>query len=294
MAAGDTARERSVRRLPLAFARFVKIEHSVFALPFAYAGAFLAYQEVPGFRTMFWITLAMVAARSLAMGLNRVIDYRIDARNPRTAGRELPSGQLSPGTAIAFLAVSLVLLALALYNLPRITWYLSPIVIAAFVIYPYTKRFTSLCHLFLGATIGLAPVGGWVAVSGELTWEPFLLMAAVTFWIAGFDIIYACLDVDFDRSEELHSLPASLGVSRALTLTRFLHLLALLFLLAVGIAEDLGTIYYAGMAVVAALLVYENAIVTARDLSRVNTAFMTMNGVISVIYIVILAADLQL
>jgi 4-hydroxybenzoate polyprenyltransferase len=285
-------RASSPLKLPLLLASFVKLEHSVFALPFAYAGAFVASNRIPGFWRMLWITVAMVAARSLAMGLNRIIDYEIDSRNPRTAGRELPSGRLSLSAAFAFLAVSLAALGLALFHLPRITWYLSPVVIAAFVIYPYTKRFTSMCHVFLGLTIGLAPVGGWVAVNGDLAWQPFLLMSAVTFWIAGFDIIYACLDIDFDRREGLHSLPASLGAGASLLITKSFHLLSVLLLVAVGMVQGLGMLYFAGVAVVATLLAYENAIVSARDLSRVNTAFMTMNGIISVVYLIFLTLDL--
>ena len=280
--------------LPVQFAKFVKIEHSVFALPFAYAGAFFAGQEIPGATVMLWITLVMIAARSLAMGLNRVIDYEVDARNPRTAGREIPAGKISLVQAMAFCAVSLAALTLALSRLPRLTWYLSPFVLAAFVIYPYTKRFTSLCHVFLGATIGLAPAGAWVAVTGELTWQPFMLMGVVTFWIGGFDIIYACLDIDFDRKEGLHSLPAPLGVAKALWITRVFHLLAVARLVVIGQVGGRGLVYYAGVAIVAGLLAYENAIVSARDLSRVNTAFMTMNGIISIVYIVFLTADLLL
>lgn len=290
-------------RQPLAFARFVKLEHSVFALPFAYAGAFLAWDSLeryPDPLILFWITVVMVAARSLAMGLNRIIDRRIDAKNPRTAGRELPAGALSFDQALSFCAISLAALAVGLYQLPPLTWYLSPIVIAAFVIYPYTKRFTALCHLFLGATIGLAPVGAWIAArfylyyDGRFYWEPFLLMGAVTFWIAGFDIIYACLDVDFDRREGIHSLPASLGPARALLVARLFHVVAAAFLLAAGWVFHLGFTYYAGVAIVAALLAWENAIVSARDLSRVNTAFMTMNGIIAIIYLAFLTADLYL
>lgn len=274
------------------FAQFVKFEHSVFALPFAYAGAFLAEDRIPGFLTMLWITLVMVSARSLAMTLNRVIDHEIDARNPRTARRELPAGTLSMSSAAAFGVVSLAVMTGALSQLPRLTWYLAPVVIVAFVVYPYTKRFTSLCHLFLGATIGLAPVGAWVAVTGSLAWEPFVLMGAVMFWIAGFDIIYACMDIGFDRREGLHSIPAALGTGPALLLTRLFHLLAAGLLLAAGIVSGLGTVYYIGVTVVAVLLAYENAIVSAHDLSRVGTAFMTMNGVISIVYITVLTADL--
>ncbi|MHB0914667.1 MAG: UbiA-like polyprenyltransferase [Thermoleophilia bacterium] len=276
------------------FSSFVKFEHSVFALPFAYAGAFLARNEIPGLKTMLWITLVMVSARSLAMTLNRVVDAGIDARNPRTAIRELPAGTLSMSTAVTFGILSLAVLAASLSQLPRLTWYLSPIVVVAFVIYPYTKRFTSLCHLFLGATIGLAPVGAWVAVTGAIAWEPFLLMGAVALWIGGFDIIYACLDIDFDRGEGLHSLPATLGAGPALALTRGMHLAAVGLLAAMGPVSGLGIIYYTGVAVVTGLLAYENAIVSAKDLSRIGTAFMTMNGIISVVYIIFLTADLLL
>ncbi|MDO8736482.1 MAG: UbiA-like polyprenyltransferase [Thermoleophilia bacterium] len=278
-------------KLPGLFARFVKFEHSIFALPFAYAGAFLATQQIPSFAKMFWITVVMVAARSLAMGLNRVIDHEIDARNPRTAGREIPAGTLTLAQGIGFCGLSLAVLAVSLYQLPRLTWYLSPIVVAAFVIYPYTKRFTSLCHVFLGATIGLAPVGAWVAVTGQLPWQPFLLMGVVTFWIGGFDIIYACLDLDFDRREGIHSLPVSLGVARALLVTRVFHMISAVLMMEVGLVLDLGLIYYIGVGVVTWLLSYENAIVSAKDLSRVNTAFMTMNGVISVVYVAFVTAD---
>ncbi|MHB9111688.1 MAG: UbiA-like polyprenyltransferase [Thermoleophilia bacterium] len=287
----DTA-TTSPMKLPGLFARFVKFEHSVFALPFAYAGAFLAFQQIPYFARMFWITVVMVAARSLAMGLNRVIDHEIDARNPRTASREIPAGTLTLPQGIAFCGLSLAVLAIGLYQLPSLTWYLSPIVVAAFVIYPYTKRFTSLCHVFLGATIGLAPVGAWVAVAWELPWQPFLLMGVVTFWIAGFDIIYACLDLDFDRREGIHSLPVSLGIAGALRVTRVFHLLSVALMLAVGMVLELGLVYYIGVGVVAMLLAYENAMVSARDLSRVNTAFMTMNGIISVVYAGFVTADI--
>ncbi|MBI5869886.1 MAG: UbiA family prenyltransferase [Actinobacteria bacterium] len=285
------ASDTSPLKLPGLFARFVKFEHSIFALPFAYAGAFLAWGGMPPINRLFWITVVMVAARSLAMGLNRVIDHEIDARNPRTAGREIPAGALTLGQGIGFCGLSLAILAIGLYQLPPITWYLSPIVVAAFVIYPYTKRFTSLCHVFLGATIGLAPVGAWVALTWKLSWEPFLLMGVVTFWIAGFDIIYACLDVDFDRKEGIHSLPVSLGVSGALLVTRGFHLLAAALMLEVGLVLGLGLIYFIGVGVVAGLLAYENAIVSAKDLSRINTAFMTMNGIISVVYAGFVIAD---
>ena len=281
----------SIVRLPALFARFVKLEHSVFALPFAFAGAFLARNSIPPAATLLWITLAMVAARSLAMGLNRIIDREIDARNPRTAGRELPAGRLSAGQAYLFCGISLAALALALANLPRLTWYLSPIVVAAFVIYPYTKRFTSLCHVFLGATIGLAPVGAWVAVTGQLSWQPFLLMGVVTFWIGGFDIAYACLDLDFDRREGGHSLPVLLGVGRSLLVMRVFHVLAVALLAAEGLVRQRGAVYFAGVLVVAVLLAFENSLVSARNLSRIGI-FMNLNGFIGIIYVFFLTVDL--
>lgn len=283
-----------VLKLPLLFARFVKFEHSVFALPFAYAGAFLALGRFPSWQKILWITVAMVAARSLAMGLNRIIDAEIDARNPRTAAREIPAGKLTMDQAIAFCTVSLAALALALSQLPRLTWYLSPIVVAAFVIYPFTKRFTPLCHLFLGATIGLAPIGAWIAVAWHMAWPPWLLWGAVMFWIAGFDIIYACHDVEFDRREGLHSLPAWLGIGRALWVTRIFHLLSVVLLAVAGDVLHRGVYYFFGVGVVAGLLAWENSIVSARDLSRVNTAFMTMNGVISVVYVAFVSLDVWL
>jgi 4-hydroxybenzoate polyprenyltransferase len=266
------------------FVRLVKFEHSVFALPFAYSGAFLAAVGIPGFPTMFWITLAMVGARSLAMALNRLFDARIDALNPRTAGRELPAGRLGSLDVWVFSGASLAVLLLAVLNLPSVTWYLWPIPVAAFVIYPFTKRWTWMCHFFLGATIGLGPVGAWVAVTGEVTWQPFLLGAAVALWIAGFDIIYACMDVEFDRERGIHSIPADFGLGVGLWATRVFHLLSVALLAGVGLVTAMGPVYYVGVLVCGALLFYENWVVRRRDLAKVGLAFMTMNGIISVVF----------
>jgi 4-hydroxybenzoate polyprenyltransferase len=266
------------------FVRLVKFEHSVFALPFAYSGAFLAAGGIPGFWTMFWITLAMVGARSLAMALNRLFDADVDALNPRTAGRELPAGRLRKPEVWLFSLASLAVLLLAVLNLPSVTWYLWPIPVAAFVVYPFTKRWTWLCHFFLGATIGLGPVGAWVAVSGRVTWEPFLLGAAVALWIAGFDIIYACMDVEFDRRQGIHSIPADFGVGTGLWATRVLHLISVVLLAGVGLVTGMGFVYYVGVLVCGVLLFYENWVVRWRDLAKVGLAFMTMNGIISVVY----------
>jgi 4-hydroxybenzoate polyprenyltransferase len=269
----------------------VKLEHTVFALPYAYAGAVLAAGEVPGLQPLLWITVAMVGARSLAMSLNRLIDAGIDARNPRTARRELPAGLLTPAQVAAFAAASLAVFLIAVWQLPAITHVLWPIPVAGFVIYPYLKRFTWLCHPFLGAVDGLAPVGGWVAVTGTLDWQPFLLGGAVALWIAGFDIIYATMDMEVDRREGLHSIPRRFGVATALRVTRVFHAGSVALLVWLGIALSLGPFYWLGLAVVAGLLAYENSIVSADDLSRVDMAFLQMNGVIAIVFLAGVLAD---
>ncbi|HET7380596.1 MAG TPA: UbiA-like polyprenyltransferase, partial [Gaiellales bacterium] len=269
----------------------VKFEHTVFALPFAFVGAILATGGVPSARTLGWVTLAMVGARSLAMALNRLIDAEIDARNPRTAAREIPSGLLSRAQVVGFCVLSLAVFLIAAWQLDPIVRWLWPIPVLAFVVYPYTKRFTWLCHLVLGLSTGLAPLGAWLAVSGDADPAPFMLWAAVALWIGGFDVIYATTDVDFDRREGLKSLPARFGIAPALMVTRVAHLLAVCLLIAVGVTLGLGPLYYLGLAVVAALLGYENSIVHPDDLSRVNVAFFTLNGVISVVFLAGVLAD---
>jgi len=269
----------------------VKLEHTVFALPYAYAGAVLAAGEVPGLRLLLWITVAMVGARSLAMALNRLIDARIDARNPRTARRELPAGLLSPLQVAAFAAASLAVFLIAVWQLPPVTHVLWPIPVAGFVIYPYLKRFTWLCHPFLGAVDGLAPVGGWVAVTGTVDWQPFLLGGAVALWIGGFDIIYATMDLEVDRREGLHSIPRRFGVGTALLITRIAHAGSVALLIWLGIELSLGPFYWLGLAVVAGLLAYENSIVSEDDLSRVDMAFLQMNGVIAIVFLAGVLAD---
>jgi len=273
------------------FVSLVKFEHTVFALPFAFVGAILAAGGVPSAQTLGWVTLAMVGARSLAMALNRLIDAEIDARNPRTAAREIPSGLLSRAQVIGFCVLSLAVFLIAAWQLDPIVRWLWPIPVLAFVIYPYTKRFTWLCHLVLGLSTGLAPLGAWLAVSGDADPAPFMLWAAVALWIGGFDVIYATTDVDFDRREGLKSLPARFGIAPALMVTRVAHLLAVCLLIAVGVTLGLGPLYYLGLAVVAALLGYENSIVHPDDLSRVNVAFFTLNGVISVVFLAGVLAD---
>jgi 4-hydroxybenzoate polyprenyltransferase len=273
------------------FVSLVKLEHTVFALPYAYTGAILALGEVPSASQILWITVAMVGARSLAMALNRLIDAAIDARNPRTARREIPAGLLSRSDVIAFAVASLIVFLVAVWQLAPITRWLWPIPVAGFVVYPYLKRFTWLCHPFLGAVDGLAPVGGWVAVTNHVDPTSFLLGGAVALWIGGFDIIYATMDLDIDRAQGLHSIPRRFGIATALRITRVFHLLSVLLLVWLGIALGLGPLYYLGVAVVAALLAYENSIVSADDLSRVDMAFLTMNGVIALVFLAGVLAD---
>jgi 4-hydroxybenzoate polyprenyltransferase len=273
------------------FVSLVKFEHTVFALPFAFVGAILAAGEVPSAATLAWVALAMVGARSLAMALNRLIDAEIDARNPRTAAREIPAGLLSRSQVVLFCAASLLVFLIAVWQLDPVVRWLWPIPVAAFVLYPYTKRFTWLCHLVLGLSTGMAPLGAWLATTGDVSIEPFLLWWVVALWIGGFDIIYATTDVEFDRREGLQSLPSRFGIGPALMVTRIAHLLAIALLIVVGVSLGLGPFYYAGLALVAALLGYENSIVHPDDLSRVNVAFFTLNGVISMVFLAGVLAD---
>ena len=277
--------------LPLRYAKLVKIEHTVFALPFAYVGAFLAVGGAPSAHDLLWITLAMVGARSLAMALNRVIDARVDARNPRTAGREIPSGALSYAQVTVFCAASLALFLVAVFQLAPKTHWLWPIPVAAFGVYPYLKRFTGLCHLWLGAADGLAPVGAWVAITNHLPWQAWLLGAAVTFWVAGFEFFYALFDVDVDRREGLHSVATRFGVRGAFAAARLAHVLTVACLVAAGLGLSVGGLYWLGVAGVAVLLVYEHSLVRPNDLRRLDAAFFTMNGVISVVFAAFVIAD---
>jgi 4-hydroxybenzoate polyprenyltransferase len=277
--------------LPARYARLVKIEHTVFALPFAYVGAFLAVDGRPAWGDLLWITLAMVGARSLAMALNRLVDAGIDARNPRTSGREIPSGQLSLVQVVAFCAASLALFLVSVWQLAPLTHVLWPIPVAMFVVYPYLKRFTWGCHLWLGAADGLAPVGAWVAITNDLPWQAWVLGLAVTFWVAGFDFFYALFDLDVDRREGLHSIATRFGVRGAFAGARLAHAATVACLVVAGLGLDVGILYWLGVLVVGALLVYEHMLVRPEDLSRLDAAFFTMNGVISVAFAVFVIAD---
>jgi 4-hydroxybenzoate polyprenyltransferase len=278
-------------RYPRRFASLVKIEHTVFALPFAYVGAFLAVDGVPTARDLFWITVAMAGARSLAMALNRLVDAEIDARNPRTAARELPAGLLSRRHVVAFALASLGVFLLAVWQLDPLVRYLWPIPVLGFVIYPYLKRWTWLSHLWLGAVDGLAPVGGWVAVTGELPLEAWLVGAAVACWVAGFDLFYSLLDLEVDRREGLHSWATRFGVEGVFLGARMLHAATVLLLAAAGVMLDVGLLYWIGVGALAALLGYEHSLIRPGDLRRLNAAFFTVNGIVSLTFFAFVLAD---
>jgi 4-hydroxybenzoate polyprenyltransferase len=280
-----------VTTYPLRYARLVKVEHTVFALPFAYVGAFLAVDRVPRAHDLLWITVAMVGARSLAMALNRLVDAELDGRNPRTATRELVTGALSRVAVLAFCAAALAVFLLAVWQLDPLVRWLWPIPVLAFVVYPYLKRFTWLCHLWLGAADGLAPVGAWAAIRGDLHWQAWVLGAAVAFWVAGFDLFYALFDVDVDRREGLHSWATRFGVGGVFAGARALHVLTIAALAVAGLGLSVGWLYWAGVAAVAALLVYEHLLVKPDDLRRLDAAFFTMNGVISIAFFVFVLLD---
>lgn len=281
----------AILRYPRLFLSLVKFEHTIFALPFAYIGAFLAVDGVPGAADLLWISVAMVGARSLAMALNRLIDASIDARNPRTAGRELPRGALRPWHVVLFSAASLAVFLVAVYQLAPIVRWLWPIPVLAFVVYPYLKRRTWLSHAWLGAVDGLAPVGAWAAITNDLPLEAWLLGAAVAVWVAGFDVLYGLFDLDFDREHGLHSLPARFGAPTAVLVARACHAATVLFLALAGLALDAGVLYWLGVLAVGALLAYEHSLVSPRDTTRLDMAFFTMNGVISVTFFAFVLAD---
>jgi 4-hydroxybenzoate polyprenyltransferase len=272
----------------------IKWEHSIFALPFALCGAMLAAGGLPTAHQVAWIIVAMVAARSAAMAFNRLADASIDAANPRTSTRALPAGQLTPAFVATFVVISSAVFIAAAAELNRLALWLSPLALAVLLLYSYTKRFTRWSHLVLGFALGIAPSAAWIAVRGSLDPRILLLTAAVTFWVAGFDVLYACQDLDFDRSSGLHSIPRYLGISRALWVARAFHLIMLLLLAALLAAFGMGKLAIAGVAVVAVLLAYEHSLVSAGDLRKLNAAFFTMNGVISVVFFVFVAGDLLL
>jgi len=275
----------------------IKIEHTLFALPFAFLGAALAARDMPPEPASFWIqklawiTAAMVGARSAAMAFNRIADQRLDAANPRTSGRALPAGLLNMGFVWVFIICSAGLFVLAASQLNRLTLILSPVALGSVLIYSYTKRFTAVSHLFLGWCLSIAPSGAWIAILGRLTIVPVLLSLAVMLWTAGFDILYACQDYEFDRAAGLYSIPSRLGIARALVVARLIHAMMFVSLVVFFVAAHLGWIGFAGVLATGALLVYQHRLVRSDDLSRLNAAFFTTNAFVSVILFVTMASD---
>jgi 4-hydroxybenzoate polyprenyltransferase len=272
----------------------IKWEHSIFVLPFALCGAMLAAGGLPSAHQLVWIIVAMVSARSAAMAFNRLADASIDAANPRTLARALPAGTLTPAFVATFVAVSCAIFVFASARLNRLSLFLSPVALGIILLYSYTKRFTRWSHLVLGFAMGIAPTAAWIAVRGSLDPRILLLTAAVTFWGAGFDILYACQDYDFDRQTGLHSVPRYFGIAKSLYISRIFHILMLLLLIALIMSFGLGKVAMAGVVIVALLLAYEHSLVSPQDLSKLNAAFFTMNGVISMVFFICMAADLLL
>ncbi|WP_231683420.1 UbiA-like polyprenyltransferase [Phosphitispora fastidiosa] len=280
------------------FGEMIKFEHTVFALPFALMGAFLAKRNFPTGYELLWITLAMVGARTAAMALNRLIDRHIDARNPRTAGRHLPKGILSVAEVWVYVALSWALLLIAAWQLNPLdlpvplTVKLMPIAVLVLTLYSYTKRFTWACHLVLGLSLGLAPVGSWVGVAGRVELPAVILGFVVIAWVAGFDMIYACQDYEFDRKEGIHSVPAIFGLKWALVFSGLLHVLTIVLLVWDGLLLGMGYFYWLGIILAAGILIYEHSLVTPTDLSKLDAAFFNMNGILSVMLFVFTFADI--
>jgi 4-hydroxybenzoate polyprenyltransferase len=277
--------------LPRRLASLVRIEHTVFALPFAYVGAFLSLDAWPGLTNVVWVTVAMVGARTLAMSINRLVDAELDARNPRTATRELPSGALSRAQVLGLCLLSLVVFLVAVFQLDPVVRWLWPIPVVMFVIYPYLKRVTWLCHLWLGACLGLAPLGAWLAMTGTAPFEAWAIGAAVALWVAGFDLFYSLFDLDHDRAEGLHSWAVRFGERGVFIAARVFHSGTVALLALAGLGLDVSLFYWLGVVATAALLAYEHSIVRPGDLRRLDAAFFTLNGVISVVFFVFVALD---
>ncbi|MDF2924384.1 MAG: 4-hydroxybenzoate octaprenyltransferase [Paenibacillaceae bacterium] len=278
------------------FMEMIKFEHTVFALPFAFMGALLGSVvvsgQLPSWAEIGWVTLAMVGARTAAMSLNRVIDRAIDAKNPRTKNRAIPSGLISSAEVYIFIALSFILLFWAASQLNILSMELLPIAVFFLVFYSYTKRFTWLCHVFLGLTIALAPLGGWVAVTGKIDFVAIIFYLTVACWTCGFDIIYACQDMEYDRKEGLHSIPSRFGIAKALRISRAFHILTAVGFASLFIMTELSWWYFAGLLIAYAILYYEHRLVKPDDLSKLQTAFFTMNGVLSIIVFTFTLFDL--
>lgn len=271
-----------VKNRAILYLKMIKFSHSVFALPFAFTSAILAASGIPHFKQIFWIAVAMVGARSGAMGMNRIIDREIDAENPRTKQRELPAGKIKMRDAAIFVLISFAVLIFAAYNLNPLCFKLAPMAILIVIIYSYTKRFTWASHFVLGLAISSAPLGAWIAVKGTIDIEIIPLCIGVVFWLAGFDTLYALQDIEFDRSHRLYSIPQRFGIKKAIVFSRICHFITMCMLAITGVIFNLNFIYWIGMTVVTGLLLYEHSLVKPDDLSRLNMAFFNMNGYISI------------
>ena len=270
----------------------IKFEHTIFALPFAFIGALLARKGLPTAWQLTWIVLAMIGGRSAAMTFNRIADVRYDWSNPRTRKRALPQGTLSMGFAVVFTIVMSLLFVFAAWQLNSLCFYLSFPTLAILLLYSYTKRFTWLSHVVLGFAVGCAPLAAWLAIDGEFAWPPVFLSGAVTFWVAGFDLIYALQDVEFDRKAKLFSLPSRYGVAPALRVSSVFHGATVILLIATAVITNLGWMAYAGIAAVAGILYWEHRLVTPDDLSRINVAFFNLNGYVSILLLLTFAGDI--
>ena len=272
--------------------RMIKIEHSVFALPFALISALIAAHGIPTWKQIFWILVAMVSARSCAMAFNRLADQKFDKLNPRTKHWPLASGSLSSGFVILFILICSAIFIFSAYSLNSLSFLLSPVALLIILSYSLTKRFTALSHWFIGFALAVAPAGAWIVVRGTLSFQPLLLSFAILFWTAGFDLIYSCQDAEFDRNQKLFSVPSRYGIRTALRLSNLCHGLTILFLFLFGYFCGLGVWYYAGCVIVAGLLIYEHSLVSAENLTKVNEAFFSVNGLISVLLLIFTSLDL--
>ena len=276
------------------FLGMIRFEHSVFALPFAYISSMLVGNKIPDWPDLLWITVAMVGARTAAMSLNRLIDRDHDAKNPRTQDRALPRGLLKTNEVWLYALISLLILMFAAYRLNPLAFKLAPLAVLALCTYSYTKRFTWICHLFLGMVLGIAPVGAWIGITGQFALIPVLLGAGVMFWVAGFDIVYACADYEFDRRVGLFSIPVRFGIKKALQISMAFHVVAPVLFLIVAIMAHVGWLFYVGLGVAVVILYYQHTFVKPHDLSRAGTGFFSLNGFLSVVMFVFTLLDVLL
>lgn len=276
------------------FLDMIKFPHTIFALPFALTSAVIASSGIPEFKKLFWIIVAMVGARTGAMSFNRLVDMHIDAKNPRTKDRPLPKGLISKEAVIFYIIISFLLFIFSAYMLNKLCFYLSPIAIIIFTGYSLTKRFTHYSHIVLGLALSGAPLGAWIAIKGEVDVSPIILSLAVLFWVAGFDILYALQDYEFDRKEGLHSIPVKFGIKKSILISRIFHILMVFLLIFIYYLASLSVIYLVGLAIISALLVYEHSLVKENDLSKLDIAFFNMNGYISVLFFIFTTIDVYL